>query len=68
MQFQKIYLNLIGIEISIVIWWKIAQRSQYKLRHVYKNVQKDVFINKYQLSDKVEEGKNLWKKKEELKP
>lgn len=46
----------------------IAQRWLYKLGHKYKDVHKDVFINRHKQPDVIEDCKVFLEKLEELKP
>lgn len=46
-QFLTLYVNLKEIKILIMICLYIAQKWLYKLRYEYKNIYKDIFINRY---------------------
>ena len=45
-----------------------ARRWLYKLGYEYKDVRKDIFVNRHERSDVVEDCKNFLLKMEELKP
>ena len=54
-KFLKEYMNPEGIEIPVVICSRIAQTWQHKLRFVYKEICKDVFVNSHERPDMVED-------------
>lgn len=66
-QFLKIYISPEKIEILIVIYLRIAQNWQGKLEYEYKNVRKNVFIDRYKGADVVEDHKNFLKRLNKLK-
>ncbi len=61
-------MDLKKIETSIKICLQTAQNWLCKLRYEYKNVCKDVFIERYKLSDVVEDQNNFLTRKKDLKP
>ena len=67
-EFLKKYINPEGIEISIVIYFCIAQILLRKLGFVYKEVRKDVFIDGYEQPDMMEDQNCILIKIEKLKP
>ena len=52
---------------SIIICSQKARNRLYKLRYMYQNVQKDMFMDKYKQSDIVENCSNFLKLIEKLK-
>lgn len=67
-QFLKTYVNPQGIETPITIRSRTARTWLRKLGYVYKDVQKDVFVDGHERSDVVEDRSNFLEKMEELKP
>lgn len=65
---MKIYINLQGEKISITICSYIIQRWLGWPGYKYKNLGKDIFINRYKWSDVVEDCKIFLEKIKELKP
>lgn len=66
-QFLKEYINPKEIEILGVIYSYITQTWLCKLRFVYKEVRKDVFIDNYKWPDIVKNRNHFLTKKEKLK-
>lgn len=56
------------VETPIVIYLHTAQRWLCKLSYEYKDVHKDVFVNRHKRSDVIEDRKNFFKKIEKFKP
>ena len=67
-QFLKIYFSSQGVKTPIMICLRIAQRWLCNLEYGYKNVSKDVFVDKCERSHFAEDYKNFHKKKKEFKP
>lgn len=65
---MKTYVNPQKIETLITIRLWSARTWLRKLGYVYKDVGKDMFIDKHEQSDVVEDCLNFLKKIEELKP
>ena len=65
---MKAYENTQGIEISIIICLHTARRWLGKLGYKYKNMRKDVLIDRHKQSDIVKDCKNFFKNIKELKP
>lgn len=64
---MEIYVDLQGVETPIVIYLYTAQRWLNKLNYKYKDVRKDVFVDKYKQSNIVKDCKNFPKKMKKLK-
>lgn len=58
----KTYINLKKIEILIIIWLHRIENKLYKLKYEYKNIYKNIFINKHKLSNIIEKYKNFLQK------
>ena len=67
-QFLKEYVNPEGIKTPVVIRACTAQTWLRKLRFVYKEVRKNVFIDGHERPDVVEDRNRFLTKMEELKP
>lgn len=67
-QFLKNYVNPQGMETPIVIRSRTAQTWLCKLGYVYKDVRKDVFVDRHERSDVIEDRASFLKRMEELKP
>lgn len=65
---MKTYVIPQGIEILIEIRLRTLWRWVYKLGYEYKNIRKDVFVDRYKQSNIVEDCKNFLLKMKELKP
>lgn len=66
-QFLKNYIDTQGVETLIVICSSTAQKWLYKLEYEYKNVYKDMFIDRHKWLEVVEDHKIFLEKIEELK-
>lgn len=64
---MKTYVNLKNIEIAIMICLYITQKKLYKLRYEYKNIYKNIFIDKYKQSNIIKVYKIFWNKIKKLK-
>ena len=67
-RFLKNYVSPQGVETPIIIRSRTARTWLRKLGYVYKDVCKDVFVDRHEQSDVVEDCANFLKKMEELKP
>ena len=67
-QFLRTYVSPEGIETPIVICSRIARKWLGKLGYEYKDVRKDVFVDRHERANVVEDCKNFLKRLEELKP
>ena len=65
-QFLKTYVGHEKEEIPIMIQLRTARNWLRKLRYKYKDLRKDVFIDKHKQSDVIEDRKNFLYKMEEL--
>ena len=66
-QFLIIYMDSEKVKITIVICSHTAQKWLFKLRYEYKDVYKDVVINRHEQPYIVEDQKTFLNKMEELK-
>lgn len=67
-QFLKTYVNLERVEVLIKICSYISWSWLNKLGYKYQNIYKDVFIDRYEWPDMVEDHINFLKIMEDLKP
>lgn len=67
-QFLKIYISSKKIETLIVIYLYKAWKWLSKLGYDYKNVRKDIFVDKHEQTNIVEDHRTVFKRLEELKP
>lgn len=67
-QFLKTYVDSEGVDTPIVSCSRTAQRWLCKLGYEYKDVHKDVFINRYEQPNIVEDCRVFLNKIKELKP
>lgn len=67
-QFLKIYFSSQGVKTLIMICLRIAQKWLWNLEYEYKNVSKDLFVDRCERSYFAEDYKNFLKKKKEFKP
>lgn len=65
---MKNYINPQRVKTAIMIYLRIVKTWLYKLKYVYKNISKNVFIDKHKQLDVVKDHINFLKKMEELKP
>lgn len=56
------------MEIPIMIWLYTAQKWLYKLGYQYKNIYKDMFINRHEQSNIIKNYKVFFNKIKKLKP
>lgn len=67
-QFLKDYVNPEGVETPIKICSQTAQNWLRKLRYEYKDICKDIFIDRYKRSDMVKDRNKFLTRMEDLKP
>lgn len=67
-QFFKYYLNQKRMKNQIEIKLRIVQNQVDKLRYEYKYICKDIFINKYEYLNMVEDRNNYLTRMKDLKP
>lgn len=67
-QYLKKYINSNKNETFITICLCTAWKWLYKLGFEYKNVKKDIFVNRHKCSDVVKDCQNFLKKIEKLQP
>ena len=65
---MKTYVSPKGIETSIVICLRTARKWLGKLGYEYKDVRKDVFVDRHKRADIVKDYKDFLKRLDKLKP
>ena len=67
-QFLKNYVSPQGIETLIIIYSRTAKTWLRKLGYLYKDICRDVFVDRYERSNVVKDHANFLKKMEKFKP
>ena len=66
-QFSKNYISLQGVETPIVIRSRTARAWIRKLGNMYKDVRKNIFVDRHEQPDVIEDCASFLRKIEELK-